>query len=622
MPNLDVLRRLTATISLVLMLTPFANPAIASAQISVAPPASAPAPMKAAGRGEGQRQPRSEGKGAPGQPTVTGGGMAERTYLPEPGRDNAFSMTINRYGIAATLQTLASQAGTAILARGGNAVDAAIAANAAVGVIEPMMNGMGGDLFAIIWDNKAKKLYALNSSGWSAAAQSIDAMKAKGITTMSGSSIYSVTVPGAVAGWDALHKRFGKLTLAQDLAPAIALAANGFPVTETDSANWEKYGMGFLNRPAFASVFLPSGTYPKVGEMFKNPDVAASLRLVGEKGRDAFYKGPIAESILKLSKEEGGFLTAADLADFQPEWVEPVSTTYHGWKIYETPPNTQGIAALSMLNIMEQFPLREWGHDSPKTLHIELEAKALAYADMLHYVGDPRTNEIPTAKLISKSLGVERAKLIGPRANCNVLPSVLTDQLAKLATDTTYLAVVDRDGNEVSLIQSNAGNFGSGLVPEKTGFVLQNRGSGFSMTPGQPNSLAGHKRPLHTIIPAFMQKDGISIAFGIMSGFNQAQAHAQFVANIVDFDMNLQAAMDAARFNRGNSGCAVNIESGYPLSTFEDLFVKGHQITIVPRYSLVMGRGNAVMHDDKLNVNFGASDPRADGQAVPEQPPF
>ena len=548
--------------------------------------------------------------------------MAERTYLPEPGRDNAFSMTINRYGIAATLQTLASQAGTAILARGGNAVDAAIAANAAVGVIEPMMNGMGGDLFAIIWDNKAKKLYALNSSGWSAAAQSIDAMKAKGITTMSGSSIYSVTVPGAVAGWDALHKRFGKLTLAQDLAPAIALAANGFPVTETDSANWEKYGMGFLNRPAFASVFLPSGTYPKVGEMFKNPDVAASLRLVGEKGRDAFYKGPIAESILKLSKEEGGFLTAADLADFQPEWVEPVSTTYHGWKIYETPPNTQGIAALSMLNIMEQFPLREWGHDSPKTLHIELEAKALAYADMLHYVGDPRTNEIPTAKLISKSLGVERAKLIGPRANCNVLPSVLTDQLAKLATDTTYLAVVDRDGNEVSLIQSNAGNFGSGLVPEKTGFVLQNRGSGFSMTPGQPNSLAGHKRPLHTIIPAFMQKDGISIAFGIMSGFNQAQAHAQFVANIVDFDMNLQAAMDAARFNRGNSGCAVNIESGYPLSTFEDLFVKGHQITIVPRYSLVMGRGNAVMHDDKLNVNFGASDPRADGQAVPEQPPF
>jgi gamma-glutamyltranspeptidase/glutathione hydrolase len=621
MSSLDLLRRLTATTSLVLMLSPFANSVTASAQFSIAPPAM-PARTSAAGHGQGEHQARLEGKGSPSQPTVTGGGMPERTYLPEPGRDNAFSMTINRYGISATLQTLASQAGAAILERGGSAVDAAIAANAAVGVIEPMMNGMGGDLFAIVWDNKAKKLYALNSSGWSAAAQSIDAMKAKGITTMSGSSIYSVTVPGAVAGWDALHQRFGKLTLAQDLAPAVALAANGFPVTETDSANWEKSGMVFLDRPSFASVFLPKGTYPKVGEMFKNPTVAASLKLVGERGRDAFYKGPIAESILKTSKEEGGFLTAADLANFQPEWVEPVSTTYHGWKIYETPPNTQGIAALSMLNIMEQFPLRDWGHDSSKTLHVELEAKALAYADMLHYVGDPRTNEIPTAKLISKGLGIERAKLIGPRANCNVLPSVLTDQLAKLATDTTYLAVVDRDGNEVSLIQSNAGNFGSGLVPENTGFVLQNRGSGFSMTPGQPNSLAGHKRPLHTIIPAFMQKDGISIAFGIMSGFNQAQAHAQFVANIVDFDMNIQAAMDAARFNKGNSGCGVNIESGYPLSTFEDLFVKGHQITIVPRYSLVMGRGNAVMHDDKLGVNFGASDPRADGQAVPEQPPF
>ena len=275
-----------------------------------------------------------------------------------------------------------------------------------------------------------------------------------------------------------------------------------------------------------------------------------------------------------------------------------------------------------MLNIMENFPLREWGHDDPRTLHTELEAKALAYSDMLHYVGDPRTSDIPTAKLISKSLGKERAKLIGARANCNVLPSVLTDQLARLSSDTTYLAVVDRDGNEVSLIQSNDGNFGGGLVAEHTGFPLQNRGNGFSLTPGQPNSLAGHKRPLHTIIPAFMQKDGVSIAFGIMFGFNQAQAHAQFVANVVDFDMNIQAALGAARFNKENSGCGVNIENGYPPSTFEELFVQGHEVTIVPRYSQVMGRGNAVMHDDKLGVNFGASDPRADGQAVPEMPPF
>lgn len=612
MPGSDFLRRLTASIALGSLCMPI----MAAAQSDDLAPRtsaqSAAGARRAAGGGAG-RKPKSDVQGIlnPG-----------RTYLPEPGRDNAFSMTVNRYGIAATLQTLASQASATILARGGNAIDAAIAANAAVGVIEPMMNGIGGDLFAIYWDNKAKKIYAINASGWSAAGQTIDTMKAKGQTSIGGSSIYSVTVPGAVAGWQALHDRFGKLPLSEILRPAIALAQNGFPVTETDSANWEKFGMGFANRPLFAKTFLPNGTYPKVGEMFRNPEIAASLKLIGEKGADAFYKGPIAHAILKTTQQEGGFLTAADLADYKPEWVDPVSTTYHGWKVYETPPNTQGIAALSMLNIMEQYPLREWGHDNPKTVHIELEAKALAYADMLHYVGDPRTDEIPTAKLISKELAVQRAKTITDRANCNVLPSVLTDQLAKLQSDTTYLAVVDRDGNEVSFIQSNAGNFGSGLVPEGTGFVLQNRGNGFSMTPGQPNSLKGHKRPLHTIIPAFMQKDGVSIAFGIMSGFNQAQAHAQFVANVVDFDMNLQAALGVQRFNKGNSGCGVSIESGYPLQTFEELFIRGHQVTIVPRYSLVMGRGNAVMHDDKLNVNFGASDPRADGQAVPEQPPY
>ena len=616
MPHFDSLRRLTAIVSLVLMLMPWTAPAAAPAQDEL-------------------QQPAVSGQSARGQGAAAGGGTARkaqsdvqgilspgRTYLPEPARDNAFSMTINRYGIAATLQTLASAAGAAILEKGGSAVDAAIAANAALGVIEPKTNGMGGDLFAIVWDAKAKKLYALNASGWTAQAQTIGAMKAKGITSLDENSIYAVTVPGAVAGWQALHDRFGKLPLLDDLKPAIAFAENGFPVTETDSAAWDMYGMPFADRPAFASVFLPSGTYPKVGEIFRNPDVAASLRLVGEKGRDAFYKGPIADAILKLSKEQGGFLTAADLADFQPEWIDPVSTTYHGWTVYETPPNTQGVAALSMLNIMEHFPLREWGHDDPRTLHTELEAKALAYADMLHYVGDPRTDKIPTAQLISKALGDQRAKLVSTRANCNVLPSVLTDQMAKLASDTTYLAVVDRDGNEVSLIQSLDGNFGAGLVPDHTGFPLQNRGNGFSMTPGQPNSLAGHKRPLHTIIPAFMQKDGVSIAFGIMFGFNQAQAHAQFVANVVDFDMNIQAALDAARFNKDNSGCGVNMESGYPLSTFEELFVRGHQVTIVPRYSQLMGRGNAVMHDDKLGVNFGASDPRADGQAVPEMPPF
>ena len=569
-------------------------------------------------QGNGGASPLS----APVHDAVGGFVHSSREHPPEPSRDNAFSMTINRYGISATLQALASQAGASILAKGGSAVDAAIAANAALGVIEPMMNGVGGDLFAIVWDAKSKKIYALNSSGWSPKGETIEAMKSKGVTRMNGNSIYAVTVPGAVAGWDALHKRFGKLSLADDLAPAIAYAEHGFPVTETDSANWNQYGMPFANRPAFSSVFLAGGTYPRVGQMFSNPDIANTLRSIAAKGRDGFYRGPVADAIVKISNENNGFMTPADLADFTPEWVEPVSTTYHGWRVYETPPNTQGIAALSMLNIMEQFPLREWGHDTSKTLHLDIEAKNLAYADMLHYVGDPRTDEIPTAKLISKALARQRAKLITDKAACTVLPSDLKTQLDTLQSDTTYLAVVDRDGNEVSLIQSNAGNFGSGLVAEKTGFVLQNRGAGFHMVPGQPNSLAGHKRPLHTIIPAFMEKDGMTVAFGIMSGFNQAQAHAQFVSNVVDFDMNLQAAMDAARFNKGNTGCDVNIEDGYRKEVFDELAAEGHQVNVVPRYSLVMGRGNAVMHDDRLRVNFGASDPRSDGQAVPEQPPF
>jgi gamma-glutamyltranspeptidase/glutathione hydrolase len=558
-------------------------------------------------------------------PKVTDAGgfvRDSRMHPQEPSRDNAFSMTINKYGIAATLQTLASQASATILARGGNAVDAAIAANAATGVIEPMMNGVGGDLFAVVWDGKEKKIYALNASGWSPKGETIEAMRAKGVTKMNGKSIYSVTVPGAVAGWVALHDRFGKLPLAVDLAPAVALAENGFPVTELDVANWKQYGLGFADRAEFAKVYLPGGTYPGVGQMFRNPELAATLRRIGKEGNDGFYRGPVADAMVKLSEENNGFMTKADLAEFKPEWVEPISTTYHGWRVYETPPNTQGLAALSMLNVMELYPLREWGHDSVKTLHLEMEAKALAYADMLHYVGDPRVVEIPTKKLVSKELARERAKGITERANCAVLASDRKEQLDKLESDTTYLATVDRDGMVVSLIQSNAGNFGSGLVPKGTGFVLQNRGAGFAMQAGQPNSLAGRKRPLHTIIPALMQKGDQTIGFGIMSGFNQAQAHAQFVANVVDFDMNIQAAMDAARFNKGNSGCGVNLEDGYSKEIVEGLAAKGHQVNLVPRYSQVMGRGNAVMHDGGLGVNFGASDPRADGQAVPEQPPF
>jgi gamma-glutamyltranspeptidase/glutathione hydrolase len=323
---------------------------------------------------------------------------------------------------------------------------------------------------------------------------------------------------------------------------------------------------------------------------------------------------------LKLERQLGGFMEADDLSAFRPEWVDPVSTTYHGWTVYEMPPNGQGIAALSMLNIMEQFPIKEWGHNSEKALHVEIEAKKLAYADMQRYVGDPHATKIPTQVLISKDLAAKRAKLIGDKAACHVLPSDLTAELAKQASDTTYLSVVDKDGNEVSLIQSNAGAFGGGLVAPGTGFALQNRGAGFTMRPDRPNTLRPRTRPLHTIIPAFMTNGQRRVAFGIMGGFNQAQAHAQFVSNIVDFDMNIQAALEAARFTKQTfGGCDVWVENGIPADVVAGLRTQGHIVTVWPRYFQSMGRGNAVEVDAGNTVHLGATDPRADGEAVPEE---
>jgi gamma-glutamyltranspeptidase / glutathione hydrolase len=539
-------------------------------------------------------------------------------------REQSRSMVMTQYGIVATSQAVASQAGAAILARGGNAVDAAIAANAALGVIEPMMNGVGGDLFAIVYDAKTKKLYGLNASGWAPKRMTIEALKAKGIVQeIPAAGIDSVTVPGAVAGWDALERRFGKLSMAEDVAPAVALAETGIAVTEMDAANWRIFGVPFRNSPGFAGVFLPDGNAPAAGQLFRNAELAATLKRIGEHGRDGFYKGPTAEAMLKLSHEQHGFLEADDLADFQPEWVEPVSTTYHDWTVWEMPPNGQGIAALSMLNIMEQFPIAQWGHNSQKSLHVEIEAKKLAYADLQHYIGDPHASHIPLEQLISKQLAAKRAAQITDRAQCNVLPSDLTQQLARLSSDTTYLAVVDHEGNEVSLIQSNSGAFGSGLVPEGTGFVLQNRAGGFTLKPGRPNTLRPRTRPLHTIIPGFMQRGDERIAFGIMGGFNQAQAHAQFVSNIADFHMNIQAALEAARFTKRDfGGCDLMMENGVAPEVIDGLRKQGHEITVELRYSEDMGRGNAVEHHEGTEVNYGATDPRADGEAVPEQLPF
>ena len=531
------------------------------------------------------------------------------------------SMVITKFGIVATSQTLASQAGAMILERGGNAIDAAIAANATLGVVQPGANGIGGDLFAIVYETKSGKLYGLNASGWTPSGLTIEYLKSKGIQKLSG--IHTVTVPGAVAGWDALRKRLGTMEFAQLLAPAIYYAENGHPVAELTAGGWIGAAKRFVDAPNFKQAWLIDGRAPKTGEMFRNPDLANSLRRIAAQGRDGFYKGPTADAIVELSKETGGTMQLADLEQFEPEWVDPVSTTYRGWTVWELPPNGHGVAALSMLNIMERFPLRQYGHNSANALHVMIEAKKLAYSDLLKYVGDPKSSTVPVTQLLSKSLAAERCKQIQPgRAQCSVPPSQLNAYASADSRDTIYMSAIDRDGNIVSLIQSLSSSFGSGLVPPHTGFALHNRGAGFALELGAPNSLGPHKRPLHTIIPAFMEKDGIRIGFGIMGGWNQAQAHAQFVSNLVDFGMNIQAALDVPRFTKLSfDGCDVHVESRIPESVRQDLAARGHDVKVDSPFSSAMGRGQAVMRDTH-GVNYAASDPRGDGSAVPEGPPI
>ena len=541
--------------------------------------------------------------------------------LSDPGgRDQARSMVITKFGIVATSQTLASQAGAKVLEDGGNAIDAAIAANATLGVVDPAMNGMGGDLFAIIYEAKTGKLYGLNSSGWAPAAMTLQLMKDRGITDMNKSGAQRITVPGAVAGWQALHDKFGTMSFGRLLAPAIYYAENGYPVTEIIA--WGASERAHASTPGFKDTYMPGGHAPKVGEIFRNPVLAGTLRLVAEKGRDGFYHGATAEKLVSFLKEQGNVMSLSDLADFQPEWVDPIFTTYHGWRVYEIPPNTQGIAALEMLNIMERYPMAEYGHNSAEALHVMIEAKKLAYADMLRYVGDPRAGKIPVEQLNSKELAAERAKLIEPaHANCEPLPAELADS-TRGGHDTIYLSTIDKDGNIVSLIQSNYSAFGTGMVAPGTGFALQNRGALFSLKPDQPNTLAPHKRPLHTIIPAFMEKGTTRIGFGIMGGFNQAQAHAQYVSNVVDFGMNIQAALEAARFTKDSfGGCDVQMESRIPENVRAELTALGHKIRVRGAYSSTMGRGEAVERIE-TGVNFAASDPRGDGEAIPQGPPL
>ena len=531
-------------------------------------------------------------------------------------RTQARSMVITRYGIVATEHPIASQIGADILSQGGNAVDAAVAANAAMGVFAPMANGIGGDLFAIVYEAKSGKLYGLNASGWSPAGLTPEFLKAKGITAMPTNGIHSVTVPGAVDGWDKLNGRFGRKKLSALLAPAIRYADEGFPVTEIFSSYWIASERKLRRDTNAAKTFLLNGRAPHTGEIFRNPELASSLKQIASHGRKAFYEGPIAKRILDCSTAHGGTMTADDLSKFSSQWVEPISTTYHDWTVYELPPNGQGIGALLMLNLMERFPLA--GPISSTTYHTMIEAKKLAYAAVLRYVCDPNFNRTPVTSLLSKDYARERAKLIDPeKANCNVPAGTPPP----IGTDTTYLCVVDSEGNMVSYIQSNYNSFGSGVVPAGAGFALQNRGALFSLDPQSLNVLAGRKRPLHTIIPAFMSKGQVRIAFGIMGGWNQSQAHAQFVSNVIDHKMNIQAALEAPRFTKQTfPGCDVDIENRVPASIREELTAKGHQLKVRGAFSDEVGGGQAVMRDFSTGINYGASDPRKDGAAIPEMP--
>ncbi|HKS80739.1 MAG TPA: gamma-glutamyltransferase [Candidatus Acidoferrales bacterium] len=546
--------------------------------------------------------------------------MAVVLTSPAQERSQGRSMVISRGGIVAAESPLAAQAGATILAHGGNAIDAAIATNAVMGVVEPMMNGMGGDLFAIVYDAKTGKLYGLNASGWAPEKLSPAILISQGLSHMPQRGIHSVTVPGAVDGWSKLLSRFGTKKLPELLAPAIHYARDGFPVPEWDAMYWADAESRLKQQPGTASLYLIDGHAPRVGEIFRNADLARSLEEVANGGRDAFYKGEIAQRIVAFSSKQGGTMTPADLADFSAEWVEPISTTYHGWTVYEIPPNGQGIAALMMLNIMENFPLAKFGQNSADALHAMIEAKKLAYADLRRYVADPRYSKVPVEGMLSKSYAATRAKLIDmAKANCD---ATFGEPEFSTKGDTTYLTAVDAEGNMISLIQSNYSEFGSGLVADGTGFVLQNRGALFSLDPASPNLLAGHKRPLHTIIPAFMTNGNQKIAFGIMGGFNQAQAHAQFVSDIVDFGMNIQQALEAARFTKLTfSGCDVEMEDRIPQAVRDDLAKRGHKIEVRGNYCADMGGGQAVKRDFATGINFGASDPRKDGAAIPQPPP-
>ena len=529
------------------------------------------------------------------------------------------SEVIAEHGMVATSHPLATQVGIDILKKGGNAIDAAIAANAAIGLMEPTGNGIGGDLFAILWIEKDKKLYGLNASGRSPKDLTLDYFKTEGITKIPAYGPLPVSVPGCVDGWFEMHDKFGKLAMKKILDPAIRYAEDGFPVTELVSYYMHIASKTFNKYPNFKETYAIDGLIPKKGQLFKNPDLANTLRVIAQQGRKGFYEGEIAQTISKFIIDQGGFLSYNDLKSHKSDWVEPVSSNYRGYDVWELPPNGQGIAALQILNLLEQFDIGSMGFGSAEYIHHFVEAKKIAFADRAKYYADMDFNKIPVEYLISKEYANKRrGEINGTKAARIVKAGDIENG------DTIYLTVADNEGNMVSLIQSNYRGMGSGMIPPGLGFMLQDRGELFSLEEGHYNVYEPQKRPFHTIIPAFITKDGNPyISFGLMGGAMQPQGHAQIVINLIDFEMNLQEAGDAPRIRHVSNqqptggemldGGQLSLESGFEYKEIRKLLTYGHTII----FSLgSFGGYQAIMFDKENNVYIGASESRKDGSAM------
>jgi len=545
---------------------------------------------------------------ASGQDRLTGQTFATRSEV------------LAQNGMAATSQPLATQVALDVLKKGGSAMDAAIAANAVLGLVEPASCGIGGDVFAIVWDAKTEKLYGFNGSGRSPKALDRDYFVERNMNYIPFTGPLPVSVPGCVDGWFEMHKKFGKLDMKDVLKPAIEYARNGFPVSEVIAYEMSTSTARRQNLPGFAETYMPGGSAPRKGQIFKNPDLGNTYEKIATGGRDAFYKGEIAKTIDQYMKKHGGMLRYEDMASHTSNWVDPISTNYRGYDVWELPPNGQGTAALQMLNILEAYDIRSMGFGSADYLHVLTEAKKLAYEDRAKFYADPEFNKLPTEELISKAYATKRRALISLDEAADAYPAGEIE-----SGNTTYLTVADKDGNMVSLIQSIYAVFASGMVPDGLGFVLQNRGQMFNVKdPDHFNVLEPGKRPFHTIIPAFITKDGKPwVSFGLMGGAVQPQGHAQIVVNLVDFDMGLQEAGDAPRMRHAGSsqptgtvmtgGGTLNLESGFDYKAIRELRKKGHTISFAVG---IYGGYQAIKFDAKNKVYYGASESRKDGQAA------